>query len=84
MLSCCDRASQEELVLPDASHNIKAADVEPGPAVVETCSFPIADLIPLPRQDAACMETRPVILQTLGRLRHRPCWMLAARTGVGL
>lgn len=40
--SCCGRASQEELVLLDASHKIKAAHEEPGPEVMDTHSFPTA------------------------------------------
>lgn len=42
MHGCCDRASQEELVLLDARHEMKAAHAEPGPEVVETRSLPIA------------------------------------------
>lgn len=43
MHSCCDRALQEELVLLDARHKIKAAYAEPGPDVMETHSFPTAN-----------------------------------------
>lgn len=39
---CCDRASQEKLVLLDASRETRAARAEPGPEVRETRSFPSA------------------------------------------
>lgn len=68
MHSCCERALQEELVLLDASHKIKAAHAEPGPEVTGTHSFPTANR-PAVRQEEASLCPGRVLLhgdQTCG------------------